>query len=341
MKSEESKQKKIALRGRLLKYLEQHGEGGRVPPERELSLALNVHRYLLRNCVRDLIQEGVMIRTPRRGTFLISRPDMQKRIGIVLENGETSPYLNSLPMFGGVIDALDEADCQVRLINFSCCEQFTSLFRQYGLDGCVWLHPYEKELKYIASLPSDMRKKIAVASNDDPTLLRKRLGSQFAAKDWEKTIRARAEYFIRRGHTRIAHLSLKTWVYDNFCAVLKEHGVPWEEECLIDNTLDVQARLPYLVEKYGIDAILCDGLFFPEMFRALDRMPGHSFDLSVENVPAIRILQRQYPRVKVNFMFENARRYRRKIGIEAVKILFRALESGRLQEPVLVAAALV
>lgn len=341
MKSEESKQKKIALRGRLLKYLEQHGEGGRVPPERELSLALNVNRYLLRNCVRDLIQEGMMVRKPRRGTFLISRPDMQKRIGIVLENGETSPYFNNLSMFGGVIDALDEADCQVRLINFSRCEQFASLFRQYCLDGCVWLNPSEKEQKYIASLPADIRKKIVVASNDDPTLLQKRLGKQFSALDWENMSRTRAEYFIRRGHTRIAYLSVRTWTYNCFCSVLKEHGLPWNEDCLIDRVEDISGRLPLLIKKYGINAILCNGSFFHEMFRTLDNMPESQFDLSVENVSSIRFLQRQYPRVKVNFMFENAHCYRREIGNSAVKILLRALECGELQEPVLVAAALV
>lgn len=340
MKSEESKQKKIALRGRLLKYLEKHGEGGRVPPERELSLALNVNRYLLRNCVRDLIQEGVMVRKPRRGTFLISRPDMQKRIGIVLENGETSPYLNNLSMLGGIIDVLNEADCQVRLINFTRCEQFASLFRQYGLDGCVWLHPYEKEQEYIGSLPPDLKKKIAVASDEDPFLLQERLEKQFVTLDWEKVNQARAEYFIRRGHTRVIYLGYSAWPYDCFCSVFREHGLPWNSEWLIDKAEEIPVRLPLLVKKYGITGILCNGIFFSEMFQTLNRMPEQQFDLSVANVPAIRILQRQYPRVKVNFMFENASHYWRKIGRLSAEMLLQALRSGNWQKSVLVTEAL-
>lgn len=67
-------QKRKLLKQNLLSLIQQNGEGGRLPPERELSERFDVARETLRRCLRELENEGLLERKQGAGTFVSGQP---------------------------------------------------------------------------------------------------------------------------------------------------------------------------------------------------------------------------------------------------------------------------
>lgn len=66
--------KRDTLKKSLLALVQQNGEGGRLPPERELSERLNVARETLRRALDELEVQGVLKRKHGAGTFVAGQP---------------------------------------------------------------------------------------------------------------------------------------------------------------------------------------------------------------------------------------------------------------------------
>ncbi|MDI4632408.1 GntR family transcriptional regulator [Pelomonas sp. V22] len=71
-------QKREQLRQNLLGLIEQNSDGGRLPPERELSERFDVARETLRRCLRELEAEGLLNRKQGAGTFVSGQPVVKR-----------------------------------------------------------------------------------------------------------------------------------------------------------------------------------------------------------------------------------------------------------------------
>lgn len=67
-------QKRESLKQNLLALIQQNADGGRLPPERELSERFEVARETLRRCLRELEMEGLLERKQGAGTFIAGQP---------------------------------------------------------------------------------------------------------------------------------------------------------------------------------------------------------------------------------------------------------------------------
>ena len=70
--------KRDQLRQQLLALIEQNAEGGRLPPERELSRRLQVARETLRRAFRELEAEGLLQSRHGAGTFVTGPPVVKR-----------------------------------------------------------------------------------------------------------------------------------------------------------------------------------------------------------------------------------------------------------------------
>ncbi len=66
------------LKAKLRALVEQGGEGGRLPPERELSERFDVARETLRRALRELEAEGLLERKQGAGTFVSGQPVIKR-----------------------------------------------------------------------------------------------------------------------------------------------------------------------------------------------------------------------------------------------------------------------
>jgi DNA-binding FadR family transcriptional regulator len=69
---EENKNKKILLESQVRKYILEstNGPGSRLETEEQLASRFQVTRYQIRNVLNGLVQQGIITKTPRRGTFI-------------------------------------------------------------------------------------------------------------------------------------------------------------------------------------------------------------------------------------------------------------------------------
>lgn len=70
--------KRQQLKQQLLAMIEANGEGGRLPPERELSERFEVARETLRRTLRELEEEGLLERKQGAGTFVSGQPVLKQ-----------------------------------------------------------------------------------------------------------------------------------------------------------------------------------------------------------------------------------------------------------------------
>lgn len=66
------------LKANLRALIEQGGDSGRLPPERELSERFDVARETLRRCLRELEAEGLLERKQGAGTFVSGQPVVKR-----------------------------------------------------------------------------------------------------------------------------------------------------------------------------------------------------------------------------------------------------------------------
>ena len=71
-------QKRQQLRQQLLNLIEQNSDGGRLPPERELSERFSVARETLRRSLRELEDDGLLERKQGAGTFVSGQPVLKQ-----------------------------------------------------------------------------------------------------------------------------------------------------------------------------------------------------------------------------------------------------------------------
>lgn len=71
-------QRREQLRQNLLSLIQQNVDGGRLPPERELSERFDVARETLRRCLRELESEGLLERKQGAGTFVSGQPVVKR-----------------------------------------------------------------------------------------------------------------------------------------------------------------------------------------------------------------------------------------------------------------------
>lgn len=71
-------QKREQLKQNLLALIQQNADGGRLPPERELSERFDVARETLRRCLRELEAEGLLERKQGAGTFVSGQPVVKR-----------------------------------------------------------------------------------------------------------------------------------------------------------------------------------------------------------------------------------------------------------------------
>lgn len=74
----ERSRKRQQLKQQLLELIEAQGEGGRLPPERELSERFAVARETLRRSLRELEDEGLLERKQGAGTFISGQPVLKQ-----------------------------------------------------------------------------------------------------------------------------------------------------------------------------------------------------------------------------------------------------------------------
>jgi DNA-binding transcriptional MocR family regulator len=85
-------------------------DGGWLPPRRQMSQRFNVSSVTFVKAVKRLAIEGIIESFPRKGIYIIPEKYRPKKIGIVIRNGEESPFWTGAKIIPTILPALNEKE---------------------------------------------------------------------------------------------------------------------------------------------------------------------------------------------------------------------------------------
>ena len=188
------------------------GEGmQRLPTERELCKTFNTSRTTLRKALKQLEDEGYLIRKPHFGTYINSEYRSMvdfhtlnhKVVGIVLGNGE----LTFLPAYmmrvlSHLLEHLAKADCCGRILNINGCpeKEFDFLLNNHQFDAFVFIEPPQALMSYASMIRKQDIPLVVSRVHDIPE------ADYCVFYDSFKCARIVTEYLLDAGHHDILFL---------------------------------------------------------------------------------------------------------------------------------------
>lgn len=330
MKRPETAAVKNGLRKRLMELLSQTASSGSVPPERELAELLGVNRFLLRQCLEDLIYEQRLYRIPRKGTFL--RQYQAPIVGIVQDIGKPDGFCNFPLVFSGICETLEENNCIIRFVNPRDEKNLASLIERYELSACILNHtdlPDAAEI--LESMPEASRRKTVFISTY-PRILGKIL-------QWNYVISSdcscpRIDSIVKAGGRRIALLAVNPDSKEQTLAYIRRLGLDWKESWYMSDGAAVQERLPALLREGEVDSLVVDGIdsVYDILFSVLNAEKKSRPVISIANEKRVKLLRESYPGIRARFRFYH--HAGKNLGVEAGKMAVRICRTGEYQTPV-------
>ena len=297
----------LLARGSILERIgELKGADGLLSPERELCERIGVSRGTLKKAIAQLKAEGVIVSVPRRGNF-ITCIKRKHNIAILIGEGTGAAFVQSPKVLNGILDTLEERNCWTRMINLRDPEQIEDLYIQNALDGLIWYNPKPQMFPHIAKILKEGRIALSfpVVSDGANGERLKAFPGCYTSMDYRETGRIRADYFLKRGHRRIAYVG--KWegnnTYNAFRERLNDAGILHSPELNFASIEEISDRLPSLLAEGAFSAMVSDGgiPMLETLFLVLNgNKDSAKIDLLVDSIQELRQMLTAYPSVKIS-----------------------------------------
>lgn len=210
-------------------------DGDRLPPEIELARICNLSRGTVRMALSELAREGLVSRSPKRGSFLtLEKSDTSARIGVlsplfVAQNSSFPDFFQAELVSGIREGALKKGATLLFLPNVQ--ERWSANCRSFSdnPDVLLFLIPRKSDISLICEIERTKTPCIALSAA---------VGNNFnyvASANFKGSVQA-MEYLFSLGHRRIGLVinSFKGFDaqerYDGYRRALKNKSIPFEKE---------------------------------------------------------------------------------------------------------------
>jgi DNA-binding transcriptional regulator YhcF (GntR family) len=233
---------------------ENYPEGGWLPSGRAMCAEYNICRNTYRKAVKFLEKEGLLKSHPRTGHFVQPEFLRSKKVGIILGDAESSPFLQNASLLGALLQTLEENRLDGHLLQSTDHDSLWDQADIHDVQGLIWLIPPPKlfplmdDIHHRSGLPF-----IAVdtvASFDDephdfPTV----------NPSFRQIAEAKADYLIKGGHRKVVYIApAKPHCHSLFEQKLQKAGIATlflhQDDC---------SDLRSLIEAGDTSGVLIDG----------------------------------------------------------------------------------
>ncbi|GEM_PF-1291415 len=247
-------------------------DGDRLPSEIDLARICNLSRGTVRMALAELAQEGLISRSPKRGSFLtLKKAILSTRIGVISPlfpiRSNFFPDFFQTELVSGIREgALRKGATLLFLPNLQDKSSVNQFFCSNNLDVVLFLIPDKDDIPLIYEIEKVKIPCLSVSAA---------VGNNFnyVATDNFKGSMLAAEHLISLGHRRIGLVVTSLGFdsrerYNGYCQALEEHGIPFDERIVrvideADNTSWQKAARKAAAEilrEDGVTAIFAPGL---------------------------------------------------------------------------------
>jgi len=328
----------------LVKKIEDGRFSKRLPPETELAKEYGVARFSVRRAMAELVDEGILTRTPGRGTFIVEQKGHKLRtVHFVTHHplaGHPYPEPTNFPILhdilAGVSDAAREQGIRFDILplDYYDRENFAGPLKTLaGGDGLVVL----------GDAPvTDVAVALGLATVTCYNRPETTRAPHFVTYDYVKAIRMAVRHLFECGARDVAYVNAGP-IDQNFGASSKlglaqetarEFGTRIAPERIIPASADSAAVnlevQRYLDERDPPDAFFCTTDYVAVgVLNALSRkgitVPAEARVMGYSDFPVARMVSPQLSTVRVP---------RYEIGLKAVEVLSRVVEGGTGCRPI-------
>jgi len=238
-------------------------EGGWLPPNRVMCERCGVSYLTYCKALRRLVLDGSVRSYPRKGYCVLPALHRPRKVGLLQGDGGDSPFLYMAHDLAEAIRQLSEADFMLQLLQARTMAKLPGQALLHNVSGLYWHCPPRKARPVIKELNERGALPLVIAGLHDPLDADDalRFPGNYVEADLQQLGRLRAEFFISRGHRRVAYAGNTPWFAEHIGLgpALREAGIPFGPEDCVAAGDDVSGRLGALLAKGGFTGLSVDG----------------------------------------------------------------------------------
>ena len=251
-------------------------------------------------------------------------------IGLIIGDGSTVSFLGEPCALSGILDTLEKSSVYMRTVQVREPERAPGIFKEYGLDGCIWYLPGNSLFPRIRkALMETGVPVVAMMLYEYSQAEAEHLPNFRVEPDFQGIGRLRAEFMLGRGHRKIACFTKpESEVYKGFISAIAGAGAVHSPDWAIRSG-EIFEKIPRLLDEGEATAMIVNGgsTEMEKVFQALEGHPrggdiellvdycGHMLPGMIARHPKLRVVAvNHYPG--------------RELGMEAAKALLGNIQGG-------------
>lgn len=311
----------------------QYSEGGWLPPERKMEKLLDISRTTCRKIIARLIDENVINSVPRQGNWVLKKSYRCKKVGIILNNGADSPFIDDISFLSSVLDTLQENGFLAHFIQTNSIDNLLLTALSHAVNSLIWITPCNSELEQAKVIQDDGSLPLVLLFRKFPKQAEKMLDKLiYVGIDLKSIGQTDAEFFLKRGHRKIAYLGEHNndEIFNGIVATFKKNGLKFFADQQISDLKNQDELLSALMKKYDITGIISEGGLerYEKLFKFCAALPKEKRpELLMPELFGLNKVRESYPEVKI-VAFRNYNPGTRQMAKKATNMLIRHLETG-------------
>lgn len=283
----------------------EYRDGGWLPSAREMSKRLNVSPGTYVKATKRLVAESIAENYPRKGIYIIPEKYRTRKIGVVIGNGEESPFLCEPGLLSAALRRIDDGFYDLHLIQGSPVSNVTRNALSHYVSGLIWITPPVSAYRVINEMHSNNLFPLVVASNIQPIATREILHKDIPSvnEDYRGMSAKMSEFLIDRDHKSVLYLGNKWFArYSGLESRFSDTGVEFATKDHSKGCSQSKGWLTSLLKKRRVTGLIVEGTarnvesVFEELRGLADVQQP---ELIVRQFPFLTELRGQYPMVKV------------------------------------------
>jgi DNA-binding LacI/PurR family transcriptional regulator len=281
-----------------------YGEGGWLPPSREMAERLGVSSVTYVKVTNRLTAESVTASYPRKGIYITPQKYRPRKVGLVVNGGEESPYLGGR-LVTAVLQRIEESGFEPQLIQGSPLTNIPRNALAHYVRGLIWIAPPVAAYSVIQEmhdeklLPQIMVMAYHPASEADLPPM----GIACVSEDYQAMGAKMADLFISRRHKSVLYLG-NSWFAEHIGLATRLHtaGLNFNSVRYLGDSMSKPGLLKKLMKEHRPTGLIVEGREkrLETIFEELSKLPENKQpEVLIRLCPGLSEIRSRYPRVNV------------------------------------------
>jgi len=191
-----------AIKALQMLFAKEYREGGWLPGGREMAKRMGIGHSTYCKAIERLERECFVISYPCKGHYVVPNNNRCHKIGIIIEDGIESPFLEEGDSFIACLTALRMGGFDIQFLHATRPEQLHDSAIAHGVDGVIWFKPsaaVAPDTRWIVE-SGEMPLIIVNWGQDEDT----DFGACSVSKDYQALAEAQLQAMHQRHHSRLA-----------------------------------------------------------------------------------------------------------------------------------------